>query len=426
MSFHKYYQHSTEERRRILINERHLTPDAERTLTEPMTLSQTIADQMIENQLTIHGVPMGLVPDILVDGVSYSVPMATEEPSVIAAASNAARIITAHGGFHTTQDTRHMIGEVAVANATVPLAALQEELMHHQDTWLKMANDAHPSIVKRGGGVKRIWVDERYTPDRTQHFTVFYLEVDTLEAMGANILNTMLEALRTPIAALTNGDVLMAILSNYATASLVTATCTLPFTALSKADIPGETVAQRIAQASDFARADIYRATTHNKGIMNGIDAVVLATGNDWRAIEAGAHAYATHTGHYQPLATWHVDGDTLIGTITLPLPVGTVGGSINIHPTASLAHDILGRPNARALASIITSIGLAQNFAAIRALVTDGIQKGHMKLQAKSLAITVGATPQEVPTVVTQLLTQPHMNQQTAQQVLDAIRNAR
>ena len=238
------------------------------------------------------------------------------------------------------------------------------------------------------------------------------------------MLNTILEALVSPIEALTGGESTMAILSNLATNSIVTARCVLSPRILDTRTTKGEDVIDRIVLASEFSKADPYRATTHNKGIMNGIDSVVIATGNDWRAIEAGAHAYASLNCQYQPLTSWTKDeAGNLVGTITLPLPVGTVGGSISIHPGAQFAHELLGHPSAIELAGIIASIGLAQNLAAVRALVTDGIQKGHMRLQAKSLGLAVGATEEELPLLMNLLAKAPHLNQETAKSLLEELR---
>ena len=238
------------------------------------------------------------------------------------------------------------------------------------------------------------------------------------------MLNTILESLVSPIEAMTAGESIMAILSNLATNSVVTAKCVLAPRILDTKTTKGEDVVDRIVLASEFSKADPYRATTHNKGIMNGIDSVVIATGNDWRAIEAGAHAFASLSGKYQPLTNWTKDeAGNLVGTITLPLPVGTVGGSISIHPGAQFAHELLGHPSAVELAGIIASIGLAQNLAAVRALVTDGIQKGHMRLQAKSLGLAVGATQEELPHLMNLLAKAPHLNQETAKVLLEELR---
>ena len=276
-------------------------------------------------------------------------------------------------------------------------------------------------LEKRGRKLDNLFIDER-----AHVIMPYHIEMDKAkeEAMGANMLNTILEALVSPIEAMTCGESIMAILSNLATNSVVTAKCVLSPRILDTRTTKGEDVIDRIVLASEFSKADPYRATTHNKGIMNGIDSVVIATGNDWRAIEAGAHAYASLSGQYQPLTNWTKDeAGNLVGTITLPLPVGTVGGSITIHPGAQFAYELLGHPSAVELAGIIASIGLAQNLAAVRALVTDGIQKGHMRLQAKSLGLAVGATEDELPLLMNLLAKEPHLNQETAKVLLEKIR---
>ena len=344
--------------------------------------------------------------------------MVTEEPSVIAAASYAAKLITASGGFRTTIHNRQMIGQVILYDI-VDLQKATETILTNQSHLLRIANDAHPSIVTRGGGARELWV-EHLTDDNTV-FLVVYFSVDTQEAMGANMVNTMAEALKTPLAELTRGTVLMAILSNYATNSLVTATCQIDSQLLSTNYAEAETIAMRIAKASQIAQIDTYRATTHNKGIFNGIDALILASGNDWRAIEAGAHAFATRTGRYKGLSTWEYDKtqQKLIGTLTLPMPIGTKGGSIGLNPTVKIAHDMLGNPTAKELASIIVSLGLAQNLAALKALTGKGIQAGHMALQAKSLLLMVGAHAENIEILIPKLLAKPHLNLDSARQVL-------
>ena len=350
---------------------------------------------MVENQIEIYGLPYGIVPELIVNGKSYIVPMVTEEPSVIAAASYASKLINLAGGTTTIQKKREMIGAIAIVRSPLTLDEVKAKLDKQKESLFMVANNTHPSIVKRGGGIRSVWVEEKSSDN--ERFYIFYVSVDTQEAMGANMLNTILEALVSPIEEITEGESIMAILSNLATNSVVTAKCVLSPSILDSKTCKGEEVLDRIILASEFSKADPYRATTHNKGIMNGIDSVVIATGNDWRAIESGAHAYASLSGQYQPLTQWTKDEEgNLVGTITLPLPVGTVGGSISIHPGAQFAHELLGHPSAVELAGIIASIGLAQNLAAVRALVTDGIQKGHMRLQAKSLGLSVGTTEEE------------------------------
>ena len=420
--FYKFYQKSLEERKETLLNHPSLSNEAKERLKNGLSLPESVAGQMVENQIEIYGLPYGIVPEIIVNRKSYIVPMVTEEPSVIAAASYASKLINLAGGTTTIQEKREMIGEIAIVKSPLTLKAVKAKLEEQKESLFTIANNAHPSIVKRGGGIRDIWVEEKSTDK--ERFYIFYVSVDTKEAMGANMLNTILESLVSPIEAMTAGESIMAILSNLATNSVVTAKCVLAPRILDTKTTKGEDVVDRIVLASEFSKADPYRATTHNKGIMNGIDSVVIATGNDWRAIEAGAHAFASLSGKYQPLTNWTKDeAGNLVGTITLPLPVGTVGGSISIHPGAQFAHELLGHPSAVELAGIIASIGLAQNLAAVRALVTDGIQKGHMRLQAKSLGLAVGATQEELPHLMNLLAKAPHLNQETAKVLLEELR---
>ena len=420
--FYKFYQKSLEERKETLLNHSNLSNEAKALLEKGLELPESIANQMVENQIEVYGLPYGIVPELIVNGKSYIIPMVTEEPSVIAAASYASKLINLAGGTTTIQEKREMIGEIAIVKSPLTLEAVKAKLEEQKESLFTIANNSHPSIVKRGGGIRDIWVEEKSTDKK--RFYIFYVSVDTQEAMGANMLNTILESLVSPIEAMTAGESIMAILSNLAINSVVTAKCVLSPRILDTKTTKGEDVVDRIVLASEFSKADPYRATTHNKGIMNGIDSVVIATGNDWRAIEAGAHAFASLSGKYQPLTNWTKDETgNLVGTITLPLPVGTVGGSISIHPGAQFAHELLGHPSAVELAGIIASIGLAQNLAAVRALVTDGIQKGHMRLQAKSLGLAVGATEEELPHLMNLLSQAPHLNQETAKALLEELR---
>ena len=420
--FYKFYQKSLEERKETLLNHPSLSNETKDRLKKGLALPESVAGQMVENQIEIYGLPYGIVPELIVNEKSYIVPMVTEEPSVIAAASYASKLINLAGGTTTIQEKREMIGEIAIVKSPLTLEEVKTKLDEQKESLFTFANNAHPSIVKRGGGIREIWVEEKSTDK--ERFYIFYVSVDTKEAMGANMLNTILEALVSPIEALTGGESIMAILSNLATNSVVTARCVLSPRILDTRTTKGEDVIDRIVLASEFSKADPYRATTHNKGIMNGIDSIVIATGNDWRAIEAGAHVFASLSGQYQPLTSWTKDeAGNLVGTITLPLPVGTVGGSISIHPGAQFAHELLCHPSAVELAGIIASIGLAQNLAAVRALVTDGIQKGHMRLQAKSLGLAVGATEEELPLLMNLLAKAPHLNQETAKSLLEELR---
>lgn len=405
------------ERLDVLDAQHLLSQDNLALLKENKGLSLDIANQLTENVLGTFSLPFSLAPNFLVDGTVFNVPMVTEEPSVVAAASFAAKIIKRSGGFKTTVHSRQMIGQVALYDVT-DKAAAQKRILEHTEQLLSVANDAHPSIVKRGGGAQSLRVEEK------EAFLIVYVNVDTKEAMGANMVNTMMEALVPSLEELSGGKSLMAILSNYATQALVTAECQVDLRYLSRNTSEAKKLARKFQMASQLAQVDTYRATTHNKGIFNGVDAVVLATGNDWRAIEAGANAYACKDGQYRGLSTWTFDEDKqhLHGQLTLPMSIATRGGSIGLNPTVYIAHELLGQPDAQQLAQIIVSVGLAQNFAAVKALTSTGIQAGHMKLQAKSLALLAGAKENEVTQVVNQLLQAPHMNLETAQAILKTL----
>ena len=421
ISWTGFSKKSLQERLQILKDYHLLNEDNQTNLEHNHMLPLSIADQMSENVLATFALPYSFVPDVVVDEQVYQVPFVTEEPSVVAAASFAAKIIKRSGGFKTTIHNRQMIGQVSLYQVANIEAAIKN-IQNHKQELLELANQAHPSIVNRGGGARDLRVE--WLNDEAE-FLVVYLTVDTQEAMGANILNTMLEALKTPLEELTGGESLMAILSNYATEALVTATCEIDLRFLSRNKSEAIDIAKKIVLASQFAKQDPYRASTHNKGIFNGIDAVVLATGNDWRAIEAGAHAYASRNGSYQGLTTWSIKEatQTLCGEITLPLPIATKGGSIGLNPTVEVSFDLLKQPTAKELASIIASVGLAQNFAALKALVSTGIQHGHMKLQAKSLALLAGAKDTEIAPLVSQLISEKHFSLKRAQEILENIR---
>mgnify|MGYP000906516733 FL=1 len=409
---------SPTERIEALLKEGLLTWDEAQILKEQKGLPLSIADQLTENVLSTFDLPFSLAPYFLINGRDYVLPMVTEEPSVVAAASFAAKLIQRSGGFTTQVHQRQMIGEIALTDVKdVEMAS--KRILEDKETLLQLANEAYPSIVKRGGGARDLWVENK------GNFLIVYLAVDPKEAMGANMLNTMLEALTDRIQELSGGQALMAILSNLATRSLVSARCAIDFKALSRNPEEAIEIAHRMELASQLAQVDPYRAATHNKGIFNGIDALVLATGNDWRAIEAGAHAYAAQSGPYKGLSSWtsQPEEKKLYGEITLPMPVATKGGSIGLNPTVQVSHRLLGEPSAIELAGIIASLGLAQNFAALKALVTTGIQAGHMKLQARSLALLAGAKEEEVPRLVSQLLENKPFNLEKAKTLLQELR---
>lgn len=414
----KFYQMSREDRLNQLIQDKVISAEEADFLEEKVKLDRDVANNMIENQISEIDLPLGVAQNFLINGQSYVIPMATEEPSVIAAASNAAKIIAKSGGFQTTTAPRVMRGQIVFQQVANP-QQLKAQLMEKKPELLTLAKESYPSIVARGGGVQEIQLRQ------LEDFLSLDVLVDTQDAMGANMINTILEGLAQQINDwFPEEEILFSILSNFPTEALSTATCRIPFDLLATKTIPGEAVAKKIATAANYAKLDPYRAATHNKGIMNGIDAVVLATGNDTRAVAAGCHAYACQEGHYQGLTTWEVVEDQLVGSLTLPIAVGTVGGATKILPKAQIAMKMLQNPSAKTLAEIITAVGLGQNLAAIKALVTDGIQKGHMNLHMRSLAISAGAKGPEIEAVTQQLRQATQRNLATAQAMLQTIRN--
>ena len=392
-------------------------------LKENITLPCEIAEQMAENTIGTFSLPFSVATNFLVDKKEFTVPMVIEEPSVVAACSYAAKIISRSGGFSTTIINRKMIGQITLFNIKNIEMAL-DNIIKNKNKILKLANDSYPSIITRGGGAED--VTTKVFSENNNIFLVVYIIVDVREAMGANIINNMLEGIKPLLEELSSGTSLIAILSNYATESLVNSKCEIDIKYLSNDKKEAINIAQKIHLASQFSKIDIYRATTHNKGIFNGIDSVVIATGNDWRAIEAGGHAFANKNGRYEGLTTWNFNSNTnkIEGELTLPMPIASVGGSIGLNPTVKAAFNILNNPNAKILSSIIVSVGLAQNFAALKALVSTGIQKGHMKLHAKSIALFAGSNPDEVDLVVENLINSKYINLETAKNILKKIRN--
>ncbi len=376
------------------------------------------ADHMIENALGTYALPLGVAANFLINGRDYLIPMTVEEPSVLAAVSHAAKLIRAGGGFAAEASEPVMIGQIQVLDLD-DLAAATLALEAHRTELMALADSCSRSIVKRGGGSRDI--ELRPFPDTpVGPMLVIHLLYDTRDAMGANAINTAVEAIAPRVAELTGGRVNLRILSNLSDRRTATARCTIPAAELEHPDIPGREVAGLIAEANAFAVVDPWRAATHNKGIMNGIDAVCIATGNDWRAIEAGAHAYAARDGQYRSLTDWHVDdnGD-LCGEMTLPLAVGTVGGATKVHPTAQVAMKILAVESAGELAGVMACVGLAQNLAAIKALATHGIQKGHMRLHARQIALAAGATDGQVQHIADQLVSEGNIRVERARELI-------
>jgi hydroxymethylglutaryl-CoA reductase len=399
-----------------------LTEDETAILRGAMGLDLARANQMIENVVGLHSLPLGLAVNFVVNGRDVLVPMAIEEPSVVAGASFAAKLARTGGGFQAITTPPEMIGQLQVLDVADPWSA-RFDLLAARDELLALADETDPVIVGLGGGARDLEV-RVFEPTPAGPMLVVHLIFDCRDAMGANAVNTACETLAPRIEQVTGGRVGLRILSNLADRRLARARCTVPVEVLTCGDFSGERVAQGIVEAWAFAVADSYRAATHNKGIMNGVDAVVVATGNDWRAVEAGAHAYAARSGRYTSLSTWARDAEgNLAGTLEMPLAVGIVGGTTRVHPTARVALKILGVETASELAEIIVSVGLAQNLAALRALATEGIQRGHMRLHARQVAIAAGATEDEVARVVERLVAGGHVRSDRAEAILADLR---
>jgi hydroxymethylglutaryl-CoA reductase len=404
-----------------------LTEDELRALKPEASLSLETAGQMIENTLGVFSLPMGLATNFRVNQCDYLVPMVVEEPSVVAAVSFAAKLVREAGGFEAETDGSWMIGQVQVTQFGAPDKA-GKKLLANKEAILALANSVHPNMLKRGGGAKDMEVRLLPAPEgpKGEPLLVVHLVVDTQEAMGANLINTMAEAVAPLIEEITGGKVFLRILSNLADRRLARAKCRIPVSLLTTSGMSGETVAHGVVQASRFAMADPYRAATHNKGIMNGIDAMALATGQDFRAIEAGAHAFACRDGQYRPLSTWVLEGHELTGSIELPLALGTVGGPLKIHPGVQAAFKILRIQSVHELAMVMASVGLAQNFAAVRALGSTGIQRGHMAMHARSVAATAGATADEVVDIAKALVACGDIKVDKAKALLADLRKGR
>jgi hydroxymethylglutaryl-CoA reductase len=372
-----FYRLSPDERRRTL-SELAGVPAEDFAALDPGALTIDTADGMIENVVGVYGLPFAVAVNFTVDGSDALVPMAVEEPSVIAAASNAARMVREGGGFVAEADDSVMTAQIEVMGVEDPAAA-KAKLEAAADELLALAHATLPRLADRGGGARELEV--RTFPGRV----ILHVHIDCRDAMGANLVNTVAEALAERVARLAGGRSGLRILTNLCDRRCVRVAARIPMRALATGGLDGAAVREGIVAASRFAEDDPYRAATHNKGIMNGVDAVVIATGNDWRSVEAGAHAFAAAEGRYRPLATWRADGADLIGRLEMPMAVGTVGGTLHAHAGARLAQRILGVTDAKTLATIIGSAGLASNLAALRALATEGIQRGHMALHRRS-----------------------------------------
>jgi hydroxymethylglutaryl-CoA reductase len=383
-------------------------------------LSTDRADRMIENVVGTFQLPLGIATNFQIDGRDYLVPMAVEEPSVVAGASYAARLFREGGGFTTSYTGSIMSGQIQLVDLPSPQGS-KLDVLAARERILDLANRQDPPLVQLGGGAKDL--EARILEGPRGSMLVVHLLVDLLDAMGANAVNTMAEAVAPLLEELTGGKAYLRILSNLADRRIARAKGIVPRAALNSDQFPGEDVVDGILWAYSLAAVDPYRAATHNKGIMNGIDPVVIATGNDWRAIEAGAHAFAARNGRYAALTAWerNADGD-LVGSIELPMAVGLVGGATKVHPAAQVAVRILGVASAEELARIIAAVGLAQNLAALRALATEGIQRGHMSLHARNVAAAAGASGEQIDEVAAQMAREGVVREDRAREILSAL----
>lgn len=410
-----FYKLSLEDRLKEVKEFADLSDEDVNIIARTGSLDSGIADQMIENVIGTFEFPLGVATNFLIDNKDYLIPMAIEEPSVVAAASNAARMTRTEGGFTTSATPPQMIGQIQLLNMTDP-HSIRMEILRHKDEIIKIANEQDPVLLKFGGGCRDVEV--RVVDSIRGPMVIVHLIVDVRDAMGANAVNTMSEAVAPYIEKITGVRTHLQIISNLATLRLARAKAVFDANA-----IGGKEVVDAIIDAYAFAKADTYRCATHNKGIMNGVSAVVIATGNDFRAVEAGAHSYAAMDG-YKPLTTYEKDKDgNLVGTIEFPVAIGTVGGATSTNPMARACLKILGVKSASELSRVIAAVGLAQNFAALRALSTEGIQKGHMNLHARNIAMMAGAKDDEVEKVVEVLISEGTIRVDRAKEVLENIR---
>ncbi len=414
-----FYNLTLDERRAKLAEAAQLTPED----LIPFTtggLSAESAEHMIENVIGMYALPMGIGLNFMVNGRDVLIPFVIEEPSVVAGASFMAKLARAGGGFTATTTEPLMIGQMQLINV-INMNEARLKIYEHKAELLSTADAVDSTLKALGGGARDLEVrmieDSPIGP-----FIVIHLIYDVRDAMGANAVNTACEKLAPQIEAITGGKVHLRILSNLADRRIARARCTIPVNELTVGfeTFKGETVRDGIIAAWAFAATDPYRAATHNKGIMNGVDAVVMATGNDWRAIEAGAHSYAARSGRYTSLSTWGKDKDgNLVGTLEMPMAVGIVGGATKVHPAAQAAVKLMGVKTASELAEIIVSVGLAQNMAALRALATEGIQRGHMSLHARQIALAAGATGNLIDRVAAQMVAEKAIRVSRAEEIL-------
>jgi len=411
-----FYKLAVKERLEKVAEFSNLTAEEMNLLRRFGALDEATANRMIENVIGVFQLPLGIAVNFLINGRDYMIPMVIEEPSVVAAASNAARMTREGGGVFAQSTESLMIGQIQLVGVKNPYGA-RLEVLRNKDEILEIANEKDPVLVKLGGGAKGL--EAKVIDTRLGPMLIVHLIVDVKDAMGANAVNTMAEAVAPRLASITGGRFRLRIISNLADKRLVRAWTRIPPEA-----VGGKEVAEGIVEAWAFADADPHRAATHNKGIMNGVDAVVIATGNDWRAVEAGAHAYACRFGCYKPLSTWELDENgNLVGSLEMPLAIGIVGGATRTNPLAKISLKILGVKSARQLAEVIGAVGLIQNLAALRALAAEGIQAGHMSLHAKNIAVMAGAVGDEIDEVAEQMVREKCVRVDRAKEILEELR---
>lgn len=420
----KFYQYSIPDRLRLLF-ERNILSDKDyyNLLNGNTLLTEEAADKMIENVIGVFGLPIGLGLNLLVNKKSYIVPMVVEEPSIIAAMSASAKLVRDAGGFISESTDPILIGQIQIVDVQNPSKA-KNVILQNKEEIVNLANSLHPRMQVRGGGVRDVEVRTLPRPSKEGDMVIVHLLVDTRDAMGANLVNSMCEGVASLLEKLSGGKVFLRILSNLTDRSIVRTHCTIPLKLLNGKNNAPEDIRDGIILANEFAIIDPYRAATHNKGIMNGIDPVAIASGNDWRAIEAAAHAYAARGGTYTSLTHWHKnEKGGLVGSLEIPIKLGTVGGPLQSNPAVKTMHRILGIKSAKELAEVMGAVGLAQNLAALRALVTEGIQRGHMTLHARSVAMAAGATPDIFETVVEQLIDDGEIKIWKAREIIESLR---
>ncbi len=414
-SISKFFEKSRKERLDIVANFANLSNEELDILqSNNGGISYDKADKMVENAIGTFSLPLGIATNFKINSKDYIIPMVIEEPSVIAAASKGAKIARIKGGFEVTADESYSIGQIQVLDVDIPSAI--QKITNSSNDILQLANARSNTLSKMGKGAKEISCKEIETP--SGNMLIVELLIDVGDAMGANITNTMCEAVSPLIEKISGGRTLLRILSNYSTRRIAKAKAVFD-----KEAVGGEKVVDNIILAFEFADNDVYRAVTHNKGILNGTIAVANAIGQDSRAIEAAANAYAAKSGRYRSLSKWSKDNDgNLVGTLEIPLSVGIVGGIVNVHPVAKVCTKILGVSTAQELACVMIATGLAQNFSAIRALATEGIQKGHMRLHARNLAAAAGATPDQIDKIVQKMIEEKKISLDSAKELLEKI----